>query len=502
MSGAIDLTFGDEGCVEIKNPANNYWRVSAAFMPDGKIIVMALPYVPPGGNAKITLTRLLPNGSRDNTFGIDGQVFPDLSVNLSTDETVHQCIPTNEGKLILVGRFNTTDRKGAAFVARLNTNGTLDNTFGQNGQFLVDMGDLLNRPLSALIKPDGKILFGGTSSGYGSLFLVQLLPNGSLDPNFASGGIYLSERTYNFRIINDLALQEDGKIVTFGKRYMDNIEIEIFRFNANGTPDTSFAVDRSRLLSNLLFESNEANSGVVQPDRKLVFSGIGYCSAHPSTNEGEVTLHRLNIDGSLDTTFGTNGSVFTDFGLLIHPSTIALQSDGKILLATAALSVNPYAFNFWLARYNTDGSLDKTFGNGGKVRSPNYNGMMDTGNILLDQDGKIIYASIAEGKVVLWRYLNESITSPLPTLSASVQFQPNPVLEHGMIRWTMGKPDELRGDLFDAQGQLIKQVISPTYYAAGSHQLTVYFDKDTPPGVYYFAITIGNDRQVLKVVKF
>lgn len=504
ISGTVDPTFGNEGCVEIKDPTNNYSRVSAELTPDGKIIVMAF-----GAKVQLTLMRLLPDGSRDNTFGTEGHNIPDLNISYGVWGRVEQCILDHDGKLILVGGSNPNPSimKGAAFVARLNATGTLDTTFGQNGLLLLDVGSFLDKFRSILVKPDGKILLGGVSYDFGSqLLLVQLLPDGSLDPDFATGGIYLSKPDLDSRSIYGLALQQDGKIVAFGSFRMEgnlDTKLEVWRFHANGTPDSTFVVDRSRLLSSLPYESSMAYSGVIQPDQKIVFSGTSVCTDTPNSLEGEVTLHRLNNDGSLDTTFGTDGAVFTDFGLLVHRGRIVLQADGKILVATAAYSLDTRMFNFWLARYNTDGSLDHTFGHGGKVKSPNYGGAMGVGNILLDKEGKIVYAGIAESKVVLWRYLNENTTTAPPSVSSSpFQIRPNPVFDEGMVSWAMEKPGELRGDLFDAQGQLVKQLIPPAFYNAGAHQRMVSFDKDLPPGVYFLAFTAGNNRQLLKVVKF
>lgn len=505
IPGAIDPTFGNGGNVEIKDPRNDCSKVNAILMSDGKIIIASSLFSSNSGNAKLVLTRLLSNGSLDNTFGSNGQVFPELSIDLGKLGGVSKIIATNDNRFILLG-YTSTGTKGVAFVIRLDANGSIDESFGNGGILSFDFGLSWNKFLSALIKPDGRILLGGFSSGTSGIgrnssLLVQLLPDGNLDPDFATNGVYLSNPEFGLKSIYSLVLQEDEKIVTFGaSQYDTDIDIEILRFNSNGTLDSSFANEGRLQISGDPGKLDFSYAGIVQPNQKIVFCGVSYCYDYP---EDEVTLHRINPDGSLDSTFGTDGTVFTDFGMLDRSSTIASQADGKILVATDAYSINPYAFNFWLARYNSDGSLDLTFGNDGKVKSPNYNGSMQIGNILLDNDEKIIYTSIAEGKVVLWRYLNSNSAVPQAPSTFRFQFKPNPVADQGLISWTiMQNPEVLRVDLFDAWGQLIKQLIPPTFYPIGSYQQAVNFEKNTPAGVYYLAFTAGNDRQILKVVKF
>lgn len=502
--GSIDPDFGINGKVEIRDSSSEYFKVHTVSMPDGKIIILSMLYVP-NGNAKIVLTRLLSNGDRDNAFGLNGQLFPEININLGKYGAVTKIVATGDNKLILSGYTTTViGPNGAAFVARLNVNGELDEAFVQGGVQLFDYVNYWDKFLSVLIKPDGKILLGGYSAGITMyrLFLVQLHPNGILDSGFATGGIYISNPVEDFRGINSISLQSDGKIVTFGTIQKDTCtDMEILRFNVNGTLDESFASNGSLKLG-LPERENIAYAGAIQPNKKIVFCGASYYYATPN---GAITLSRINPDGDLDYTFGTAGEIFIDYGQYDRESTMLLQPDMKILVGSVAFSDITYHLKFWLTRYNSDGSLDKTFGNGGTIQSPDYLNTYELGNILLDVDGKIVYSYIAEGKVVLYRYLNDNALfteEPKSDFVPRLYFVPNPVSDYGSIKWMMQKPGELRGELFDTQGRFIKQIIPPAYHPAGTYQQEVNIEKNIFAGVYYLVFTTGSDRHILKLVKF
>ncbi len=103
-----------------------------------------------------------------------------------------------------------------------------------------------------------------------------------------------------------------------------------------------------------------ANAVVLQPDGKLIVAGT---TGGPTTSD--FLIVRYNGDGSLDTSFGNGGKVLTDFGMQDYAHAIAVQPDGKIV--AAGVGEGPSSTNTVLARYNADGSLDSTFGIGGKV---------------------------------------------------------------------------------------------------------------------------------------
>ncbi|MCC6463635.1 MAG: hypothetical protein IT260_24410 [Saprospiraceae bacterium] len=495
----LDLDFGKGGKVEIRDSTKLYVSSSTVLRSDNKILVMSLCTDLNGTTEKIILTCLSPNGSLDSMFGEKGQAYLDVNIDWGGFGGMSKIARTMDNKLICCG-YTSQNSKGFAFVIRVNTNGSLDKTFGQDGVFTFDLGTGLDKFLSILINPDGKILLGGFSvqSYQNRALLVQLLPDGSLDPNFASNGIYVSNPTSTYKTIRSLALQEDGKIVTFGSNGYPS-DMEVFRFYPDGKVDTSFGINGG-ILYGYPDQTDMALVGNVQNDGKIIFSGPSY---YTDTID-KIKVVRLNPNGSVDNNFGINGQLLCDWGLSEFINHMVVQPDMKILLGTWAYSGTNQHNNFFLARYNSDGTLDESFGDNGLIKSIGYDGIIDQGDILLDEAGKITCVNIIESNLVLWRYQNNNALETKDTRAAvglTFDFTPNPVSSHGQFTWTMQSPGELSSDLLDTQGRLVQHLIPPTFYPAGSHQQEVYFENNIPAGVYSLVVTTGGERQVLKLVK-
>src|SRR4030095_12640181 len=212
--------------------------------------------------------------------------------------------------------------------------------------------------------------------------------SGTLDPSFGSGG----------KVINDfgcrIVLQPDGKIVAAGgaANPTDGFDFAVFRFNANGTPDTTFG-SGGRTTTDLGGRFEGATSVALQPDGKIIAGGYAVVPVNQFANFAVV---RYNSDGSLDLSFGTGGKVITNFGnISAQAYSLALQQDGKIVLA--GYDHFNGGESFALARYNTDGTLDAGFGTGGKVHTE-FTGVGQTGSlafaydVALQPDGKIVAA--------------------------------------------------------------------------------------------------------------
>ncbi|MBT9100003.1 hypothetical protein KFZ76_20080 [Methylovulum psychrotolerans] len=197
-------------------------------------------------------------------------------------------------------------------------------------------------------------------------------------------------------------VQADGKVVVVGISLDDlnsdfgqtSGHIGVARYNSNGTIDTSFSGDGWLTTAGNLY----AYSSAVQSDGKILAVGTsGYFDTTQFVNHYDFTLIRYNTDGSLDSSFGTDGTVTTSFvGSANLAYSVALQSDGKILAAGQA-SNDPAdsglgSHDFGLVRYNSDGSLDTTFGNGGKVTTDMGSTDDVAKSVLVQSNGKIVLA--------------------------------------------------------------------------------------------------------------
>ena len=318
--------------------------------------------------------RTAPLGNHlDASFSSDGKTTRRVTGNLegATDAAIQP-----DGKIVVVGSVAITQRD--FLVVRYNSDGTLDETFGNNGAVTTDMSGM-DQPRAVAVQSDGKIVVGGYASSLtSSVFAIaRYNTDGSLDTTFGSSGkTFASFGEYSG--IHDLAIQSGGKIVAVGSASpsLGQTVFALARWNANGTLDTSFSFD-GRLTTTT---AGYADSVVIQPDGKIVAAG----------GIGQLELVRYHTDGSLDTFFGGDGKVQTAIGDSINGWGLALQTDGK-LVATGGGLLNSQAI-LGVARYTTDGSLDPTFSGDGKFfYSPDATVQNQFGrDVVIQPNGKIV----------------------------------------------------------------------------------------------------------------
>jgi len=337
------------------------------------------------------------DGDLDPTFGTGGQVMTDF--NHSTDIAFAVALQP-DGKYVVVGTtYTNNDYSGEDFaIARYNTDGTLDTTFGVNGKVTTDFPNLAAVASSVVVQPDGKILVaGGAFPGFtflGDFELVRYNPDGSLDASFGSGGIvttsFPGQGSYAFA----LALQSDGKIIAAGTDFVNfssednsNTDFALERYNPDGTPDTTFG-NGGQVTTDFDGFNDDVFSILVQPDGKLVAVGS---AKNPATFYDFAAVRYL-ANGTIDTTFGVAGKVRTDFGHadFDRARSAALQSDGKIVAAGTTIFNNGLSEPFAVARYNTNGALDTTFDSDGKLQIDFGSFDQTAYKVLLQPDGKII----------------------------------------------------------------------------------------------------------------
>ncbi len=284
-----------------------------------------------------------------------------------------------------------------SFVSFAQQAGDLDNAFGNSGIVLVDIENLDDVSYSSLVQPDGKIVLGGTSvdGTIRYMSLTRLNQDGSLDISFSGDGkltIPLSGDPEN----GEKVLLQGDKIIIAGYSeeayYPKNFVM--YRFNSDGSTDVSFG-NGGRVETE--FSGNNLEDAVytaVIAGDKIILAGETYESAANSN----FALARYNFDGSLDNTFGNGGKVFTDFATLRFDRIydLAIQSDGKIIAVGESAPEYPFPWNWAIARYNVDGTLDNTFGTNGKVIQY-WAGLYDgLDAIALLPDGKFLVAGTAE----------------------------------------------------------------------------------------------------------
>jgi uncharacterized delta-60 repeat protein len=333
-------------------------------------------------------------GDLDSSFGTGGSVLTDFEFPSIGDAIAVQ----PDGKLVVVG-FSLATSSGpttipGSEVARYNSDGTPDSTFGDNG--IVNLLDPPGLAIFAVaIQSNGSILLAGAEmpnldEGSALLELVRLNANGSLDITFGAFGTV----TNGSGVALSMALQPNGQIVVAGLINSGGVQMfGVARYNENGSVDAAFGNGGEATLP-----LSAALSVAVQSDGKVVVGGVaGLSTSNNITgfpnilSGGQFAMVRLNTDGSLDTSFGSGGMIQTGILNASAISQIAIQIDGKIIAAGTA-ETSAGLLDFALVRYNTDGSLDTSFGNGGIVTT-NIDGNDDVAfGLALQVDGQIVVA--------------------------------------------------------------------------------------------------------------
>ena len=380
-NGSIDTTFGNAGVVTGNNTLAGYLSGGIALQSDGKIILT--------GNSTFTgikTVRLNTNGTLDNTFNGTGAVTTNLA-----DDTTKSVAIQSDGKIVVSGsKYDATAHTSEYFVLRYNTNGTLDTTFNSTGVVLASIDKTKpNTAADVKIQTDGKIVVCGSSyvGSYKDIAVIRLNTNGTLDNTFNGTGKLTSGflKSGSDRI-EKLAVQSDGKILAAG--YTSTNNISLARYNANGTLDTSFNT-KGYVTSNFqhTYFGNFFNSLAVlsQTDGKILIVGDYYSS---TSNKQEIFVRRYNQIGTVDTTFGTSGMASLGINAKGTFSNAAiLQTDGKIMIVGSSYVGTDNVFT--LVRFNTNGTLDTTFNGTGFLNTTiNVNSVGNS--ILLQPDGKIL----------------------------------------------------------------------------------------------------------------
>lgn len=323
QQGANDPTFnpGDNG-FGYGDGANSIVYTSAV-QADGKIIVGGT-FTNFYGTDKDNIARLNADGSNDLTFN---------SGNGTNGGAVWACAIQSDGKIIIGGDFTAYNGTARNRIARINTDGTIDATFNP--------GTGANNDIQTIsIQSDGKIIIGGqftTFNGTTINRIARIDANGAIDPTFVIGA-------GSDNIVYTSAIQSDGKIIIGGSFTNVNgvARTRVARINTDGSTDVTFTTGSGA--------NNIVSSSAIQSDGKIIIGGAFTTYSATASNY----IARLNTNGTLDGTFAIGTGANNGMG------PIKFQSDGKIIITGAFTSFNGTA-RTRVARLNTDGTVDLTY---------------------------------------------------------------------------------------------------------------------------------------------
>jgi uncharacterized delta-60 repeat protein len=415
-AGVLDSTFAQGGLALLPVSNDSVGAEGVLVQADGKIVVVG--GVSNGQNSDFALARYHADGSLDNGFGPahNGTILTDFANNQDEAAGVVQ---QADGKLVVVGtaRFGFQDLFA---LARYNPDGTLDSTFGPAGigEVLSNFGIGGAAAEAVGLQADGKIVVvGHVALGGKSFFAVARYDtDGTRDTTFGLNGngtatVDLGSASAE---AGALAIQANGSIVVAGNLTFDGgqtIRPVLVRYNGDGTIDGSFGAGGVMTLPTVATDGGKMGLAL-QADGKIVLA-----AGLVGTPDG-FGLVRFNGNGIVDGSFGRGGITPVAFAQGAAAVAVVVQTDGKLVAAGAA--VDGAGQVLALVRYNPDGSLDGSFGDKGDGRVTLAVGEAASATALaLQPDGKVVVvgtgASANQTSLVVARYLNDAPVTPPPS---------------------------------------------------------------------------------------
>ena len=336
----------------------------------------------------------------DKTFAADGvaKISFGIGKNWATSG-----VTQSDGKIIIAGSLADSSYAHSIALARFNPNGILDKKFGDGGIIITKVG-INSRSTGVAVMPDGRIVVAGWAfieKGKEGITLAMYQADGSLDMRFGNQGFLIFPMEYSAAYVHSLAVQPDGKItvggkITLRKEYRDQFFIRsvpddyifLARINSNGSFDTVFG-QNGVVVTDIGGGAVRITSLTFQPDGKFIASG---------TRQKGVTsalvLARYNSNGVLDKHFGVEGLVNrTMENGRYKPPTVSVLADGRINLV-GGYSLQNDAW-LMLSRLRDDGAPDSTFGEGGTVTTRTTLWRYSNFIAIAKPDGKILVTGLS-----------------------------------------------------------------------------------------------------------
>jgi uncharacterized delta-60 repeat protein len=363
QDGTLDLSFDEDGRVSTDFFDEKDYGRAIVQLNDGKIVVAGT--AEQNDNDYPSLAGYLENGTLDTNFGVNGLITLDFN---SSKQNYVALVVQDDGKFIAGGNIGEPNNINFLLVRHL-PDGSFDPSFGNNGVVITDIKK--DELVDLKLQPDGKIITIGRSSidDCSQLVLARYLSNGDLDLSFNGSGIVTICLSLNSGIwVNSLELQSDGKILV---SFTLSDKLNMFRFLEDGNLDSSFGIDGmvTTNLTGWYTDTDVNDDGAI-----MALSGWGL------GNEPDIV--KFLPDGSFDTSFGTNGIVSTNI-IDLNPEKITFLEDGKLLVFGNTIVFEGREFT--ISRFNADGTIDSSFGSNG-VSTSSFEGT----NITMQDDGKIL----------------------------------------------------------------------------------------------------------------
>lgn len=475
----LDPSFGSSGATITSISVGYDAGYGLAIQPDGKIVVCGeRQNGTTEGDYDIYVARFNSDGTLDASFGTNGVAVTAIGGGWDTGGSV---LVQPDGKIVVCGGgWNGTKYRYVA--VRHNANGTHDQSFGNGGIAMFGVGGAQDNAWGSALQPDGKILLTGPAKSGGNyeFGMARLNADGTLDNSFGNGGKVVTPLTGGDDFSWSVALQADGRILLGGRS--STPAFALARYDANGVLDNTLGA--GGLVTTLI--GGAACKGrvvMVQPDGKILLGGN-------STLLGteDFAIVRYNADGSLDQTFGVGGAVVIPVGsgedvlwdLALEPG------NGKIILGGYGINPSSGNYDFALVRLRANGLPDLTFGNNGILFADIGGGNDFANNIELQSDGKILMTGAAVSvsyDVGLARFLNAitSVSFPGKETVSLICF-PDPFGAATTVQFELQEACQVLLAVYDLYGREVSR-LADERLPSGKHERT-FEAGSLPSGIY------------------
>ncbi len=384
ITGVLDLMFGISGWIGFEPPLTGFGLMEEMYVDSDGSQIMGLRAIGPGSSPVHTyLSRRLPDGSLDETFGDDGYYLSSTSPDLLL-ERIHK---DDQGRFWFVGRSGLD---AIAYV--LDDHGEPDDSVGNNGLIEESLSSGFDFGRSIAVDSDGALYFAAdySESGDTTVALIKYSATGDQSFLFGDNGIAEYEFVGKRVEIADLKVQDDGKIIVFGHDRSASSpggEVVLLRFDTHGTLDTDFG-DAGIIQEGLTSEKEHAHELVIQDDGKLLIYGY---SRDASDDLLRPFAARYDSQGQRDSGFGVDGVITgelledADFTPVMHRGV-----DGHVLFVGGASPPNSFSTAGVVVRYHDDLTIDDNFGNDGRIYLEQSGTSLSFGGVGVQPDGRII----------------------------------------------------------------------------------------------------------------
>ncbi len=446
-----------------------------------------------GGNltAHSFIMCFLADGTPDLTFGTDG-ICTTQALPYNHTWFWKMAIDT-EGRIIAVGSADSH-----TIAVRYLSDGTLDPEFGQAGQVRMILGSS-SHATDVVMDGEGRIVLCAdvyNLSGH-EFGVLRLLANGTVDPTFSDDGVVTNAIGVSADT-RTVAVYPDGKILVGGNAIYtvpeELVRSLLVRYLENGSLDDSFGVGGIDTLSTAGNNWEMVYDMVIRPDGGIVATGQRII---PENSEQSGYLLQLTPNGSLDQTFNLDGQIMIPE--LTFATQVTLQPDGKVLVSGGEVVVE---------RYDTDGTLDMSFGIAGTVTHPSGYAITGVEGACLQNDGKLLLCGsvydgfgIGDNSLMVVRLLTDfdaGIAEFKPL--GNVLIYPNPIADRAAFKYELEHTERLAAGLLDAHGKVVRTLFSDRLSPAG--QYSEIFDMTgLPDGSYLLMLSNANGSTSIKLTK-